>query len=73
MTTAEAIKTAYAHLNIRRNILAPASNATVEFPAFNPCRACQAIAIVSWPATVHTALSIKDVVLKYVIRDGDSH
>ena len=58
------------NLTSKRNILAPSKEAWVEFPQFNPYRATQTIAIVHWPATVHTAVSIKDTVLKHIIQAG---
>jgi hypothetical protein len=64
MTTAEAIKIAKTELNRRNRILAPQSEARVEFPEYNSCRAVQQIARVYWPATVN----MRDVVLCHVIQ-----
>jgi len=50
----------------RHRILYP-EKAMVEFPAFNPERAVQPIAIVSMPAMVNT----KEVTLSHAIYDGD--
>ena len=67
MTTAEAKRIAFRHLNTRYRILAPASEATVTFPEYDPCRAVQPIAIIRWPATVNC----RSVVCHHVINDGD--
>lgn len=59
---------AFNALNKRYRILASASKAWVEYPAFNPFWAVQPIAIIHWPATV----ACRNVVLIHVIHEGDA-
>lgn len=62
---------AFRNLNLPRYILSPMEEATVSFPAFNPFRAGrEIIAKVEWPAI--NTLTMKDVVLVHLVRDGDS-
>ena len=61
------VAAAYRELNIRRNILAPEAEATVEYCDFDPFRPVQVVAVVSWPAVVNC----KPVTLHHAIMDGD--
>jgi hypothetical protein len=52
MTETEAKRHAYFHLNNRHRVLAPGREATITYPAFDPCKAATVIARVDWPAIV---------------------
>ena len=58
---------AFMSLNSRDRVLAPASEATIEYREYDPCRVIQVIATVHWPATV----ACKEVILRHHILDGD--
>jgi hypothetical protein len=66
MTEQQAKQIAFNALNKRYRVLAPAAEAVVTFPEFNPFRAAQPIARVDWPATV----AMRDVTLTHFIQDG---
>jgi len=59
-------RVAYCELNRRFRVLAPANEATVEFPDFNPFLPVQVVAFVRWPATV----GMRQVVLTHAVMDG---
>ena len=61
------IKMAFGELNKKYRILAPAAEAKIQYPDFDPCKAIQAIARVYWPATVNMV----EVILCHTINDGD--
>lgn len=53
MTTTDAKKIAYRELNRKFRVLAPESEAVVQFPEYDPCRAVMPIAIIKWPCIVN--------------------
>ena len=67
MTINEAKRLAFRELNKRSRVLAPAAEAQVTFPEFDPCRAVEVIAVVKWPAIVN----MREVTFSHVICDGD--
>jgi len=67
MTETEAKRVAYRELNRRFRILAPASEAIVSFPEYDPCRAANIIARIDWPATVNC----RETMCTYFVCDGD--
>jgi len=67
MSEQDAKRTAYRHLNRHGRVLAPASAATVTFPAFDPVRAAMPLAIVVWPCWINC----RPTVLTHAIFDGD--
>lgn len=58
---------AYTRLNTPHVVLMPESTATITYPAFNPFRAVEVIAVVSIKAVVR----MREVVLTYSITDGE--
>ena len=67
MTNEEAKRTAFCELNRKWRVLAPASEAVVTYPEFDPCRAAKIIARVDWPAIVNC----REVICTHFICDGD--
>jgi hypothetical protein len=61
-------KAAFRALNVSWRILSPASEATVIFPEFDPCRARMPIAIVKWPCIVN----MREAIATHAIHDGDA-
>ena len=61
------LKTAKFMLNKKHRILAPAEEAWITYPDFDPCRPIETVAVVHWPATVN----LKEVILTYAISNND--
>ena len=60
-------RVAFRALNVRWRVLAPASEATVTFPEFDPCKARNPIARVAWPCIV----GMRETTATHFVFDGD--